>query len=67
MRKWARDSERHGIQIGFYNRRGRSRIEAEWGGGLPNTLRLTDDFGVRIIDAPGGVGDGPRRIDRPVL
>jgi hypothetical protein len=67
MRKWARDSERHGIQIGLYNRRGRSRGDRWEGGGTAVGLleRFTDDEGLRIIDGPHGIGNGPRTVDGP--
>jgi hypothetical protein len=69
MRKWVRDAERHGHPIGLYKARPNRRDGAGdgYGAGLPNTYRLADDSGPRVLDAPGGQYDGYRRIDHPVL
>lgn len=70
MRKWARDSHRHGIPIGFYKTRpvrDRAGGETAGGGGNPYTTRLADDGGMRIIDSPAGqFGNQPRTIDKPI-
>jgi hypothetical protein len=69
MRKWARDSERHGIQIGLYNRRG-PMGQGSQGGGNPGMARITDDRIPRVLDGATNsvtVYDGPRSVDRLVL
>ena len=64
MRKWAKDAHKHGIDIGFAKTRPSRKDAGYFGGGNPNTYRLTDDGGQRIIDGPG---QGPRHIDFPSL
>jgi hypothetical protein len=66
MRKWAKDADRHGIQIGFT--RSKRPLDGRWeGGGTAVGLlqRYTDDEGPRLIDGPHGIGNGPRTVDRP--
>lgn len=66
MRKWARDAERHGIDIGLIKHRPNRYSEA--GAGLPNLVRMTDNGGVRIIDQPHNpINNADRRIDRVPL
>lgn len=65
MRKWARDAPRHGIDIGLIKHR--PNRYSEVGAGLPNLMRMTDDGGMRVLDAPGGAYGGVRRIDRVPL
>jgi hypothetical protein len=66
MRKWARDSDRHGIPIGFYRTK-RWVGDADGGGaGVAYAERTTDDEGVRVVDGPSLAvrPDWPRTIDR---
>jgi hypothetical protein len=68
MRKWAKDADRHGIQIGFA--RDRRPFGEHWeGGGSAFSLleRFTDDEGPRIIDPPASQSNAIayRTIDGP--
>jgi len=61
MRKWVGDAEAHGMNL-HMTTRGRR----EWGGGVPNTSRTTDNGGFRVIDSPSGQAFGAyRHIDAP--
>lgn len=47
MRKWIKDSERHGRKVKFAS-------QAAWGGGRGSQYRLTDTFDDRVIDGWNG-------------
>lgn len=64
MRKWVRDSDRHGIPIGFHKTTP-GRYQSDWAGGSGIYLtRTTDDEGIRVIDGPQGMTGPIRTIDQ---
>lgn len=68
MRKWARDSEKHGIPIGFHKTKPGRHHSTDWAGGSGIYLtRVADDEGIRVIDGPNLNVKGPiRTVDGPL-